>query len=480
MTRAIDFDTIIETFRKAENWLYTLITDPKGERYFQEKSMEVRMQEFVEQILRMQDFMDYCGNPEKMFPSVHVAGTSGKGSVVNLISGILSEAGLRVGYHVSPYLQVCTEKLMVGNRRIAPSDFTALVSDFREKYQGWKKSSDTYNALKYGESWVAITFLWMAKEKVDWAVIETGLGGRYDPTNVLPAKLAVITNVNYDHMEILGEELVSIAAHKAGIIKPEGVAITAETTLSVLEVLEQEAERKNARLYRIGKDFDYVVGAQNGENFLSVKGVYDNYLDLRVGMPGYFQYENAALAVAVVDVMRHEMGVEMSVSEVAQGLYRVRYPGRFELVNEKPVIILDGAHNQHKAEALKKSLEIEFPGKRCIIVLGTLSVKDFSGIVETLSPVAKRWIATQPRVFGKPSAPPDVLADVIHKVTPSLEILQAENVLDAITKAVETAGEDDVIVITGSLYMIGEARGKWFSPKEILLADEKLDRAMHY
>lgn len=473
MTNITDPETLIKNFRQAEKWLFTLITDPKGERYSQIKSMEVRVQEFTEQIERMQDFMDYCGNPERIAPSVHVAGTSGKGSVVNLLAGIISAAGLRVGYHTSPYLQVCTEKLVAGGRRIAPSEFIALVDLLKEKYAGWQQSGGKFSDLKYGEAWVALTFLWLAQQDIDWAVVETGLGGRYDPTNVVPAKLAVITNVNYDHMEVLGEELTDIAGHKAGIIKPNGTAVTGETKPEVLAVLKHEAEIKNARLYCVGEDYRYAVDERDGEKYLTVHGVYDSYYDLHLGMAGDFQYENAALAAAAVDVLRHEMGLQMSVAQVAEGVGRVNHPGRFEIVSEKPLVILDGAHNQHKASALETSLASQYPGKRFIIVLGTLSIKDFSGIVETLAPLAKLWIATQPRVFGKPSTPPDVLADKIHSITPDLEVVQEDNVTSAITRAEALAGEDDVIVITGSLYMVGEAREHWFSSKDILLADEE-------
>jgi len=473
MTKITDPDTLIQSFRQAEKWLFTLITDPKGERYFQEKSMDVRMQEFIEQIERMRDFMGYCDNPEAAMPSIHVAGTSGKGSVVNLLAGIMGAGGLKIGYHVSPYLQVCTEKLVTGGRRIAPSEFVALVELFKEKYGGWLESGTEFEALKYGEAWVALTFLHMAQAQVDWAVIETGLGGRYDPTNVVPASLAVITNVNYDHMEVLGEELIAIAAHKAGIIKPGGTAITGETNSEVLGVLKHEAEVKEARLYVVGEDFFYSIDEREGEKSLTVRGVYDTYENLHIGMSGEFQYENAALAVAAVDVLRHEFGLSLTADQLADGLGKVRYPGRFEVVSEEPLVLLDGAHNRHKASALEASLVSEYPDKRFIIVLGTLSIKDFSGIVETLAPVAKLWVATQPRVFGKPSTPPDVLAEKIRSITPDLEVIQEDNVINAIERALSLAGEKDAVVVSGSLYMLGEARERWFSSLEILLADEE-------
>ena len=202
MTQQQSIEELIQAFRQAEKWLFSLITDPTGERYFQEKSMEVRMTEFREQIERMGSFLELIGSPQNSFPSIHVAGTSGKGSVVQMLASILRANGLKTGYHVSPYLQVCLEKLIVDGKLIRPSEFAGLVAEFRAEFEAWTAHSERFDTIKYGEAWVALTYKWMAKQQVDWAVIETGLGGRFDPTNVLQPRLTVITNVNYDHVEV--------------------------------------------------------------------------------------------------------------------------------------------------------------------------------------------------------------------------------------------------------------------------------------
>lgn len=462
-----DPQALISSFRKAERWLYTLIQDPTGKRYFQEKSMDVRMAEFKEQIRRMQAFMDYCGNPEESFPSIHIAGTSGKGSVVSLIAGILNAAEIKVGYHVSPYLQVSNEKLIVGEKMIAPSQFVSLVEEFKETYQRWLAENGEFSFLKYGEAWVALTYLWMAQQQVDWAVIETGLGGRYDPTNVLPSTLAVVTNVHYDHVEVLGEELTQIAAHKAGIIKPDSLAITAETNPEALAVIEEEALQKGSQLFRLGKEFDYSVQETQDGTRLTVNGVYQTYPDLRIAMTGEFQYLNAALAVAGVDLLAGQGKLRISEEQVRQGV-QVQFPGRIEVVQDKPLVILDGAHNLHKATALTQSLQQSYPGKKWTVVLGTLSIKDFSGIIEVLAPITERWIATQPKVMGKPSTSPEALVEVIQRVTPDVEILKAEDVKEAIALALELAGEEDLVLVTGSLYMLGDARSVWYPVEDLL------------
>jgi len=457
----------IDAFRQAERWLYTLITDPKGERYFLEKSMDVRMQEFTEQIQRAHSFMDFWGNPQKHYPSIHIAGTSGKGSVVRLIAGILSETGLKVGYHVSPYLQVCNEKLIVDNQMISPSEFVALVEEFKATYQRWLATNEVHSNLKYGEAWVALTFHWMAMQQVDWAVIETGLGGRFDPTNIIPSDLAVITNVHYDHTEVLGEELSQIAWHKAGIIKPGGLAITAEKNPDALSVIEAEAVKQNTQLFRLGKEFDYQVKKKGREIVLKVEGVHQTYEDLRIGMRGGFQLVNAALAVASVDLLAGHGRLKINQEQMSKGV-GVTFPGRFEFVQENPVVILDGAHNQHKANALASSFAQTLPERKVTVVLGTLLMKDFSGIIKALAPITERWIATQPKVFGKPSTSPEALASAILAVSPGVEVFQADDVAAAINQAYELVGQEGIILVTGSLYMLGDARSIWYPVDQIL------------
>lgn len=468
-----EIERALAEFRQAEKWLFTLITDPKGERYFQEKSPEVRLAEFREQIERMQSFLDYCGNPEQSFPAIHVAGTSGKGSVVNFLAGILRAGGYRTGYHVSPYLQVCTEKLIVDDQMIRPSEFAGLVADFRHRYEGWLAANDQFSAIKYGEAWVALTFLWMARQNVEWGVIETGLGGRYDPTNVVPSKLAVITNVNFDHMEVLGETLPEIAAHKAGIIKPGGLAITAETNPEVLAIIRAEAEVKGAELFCVGKDFTYQRTDQAGG--FSVQGMYRNYSDLHLAMAGEFQVENAALAVAALDLLDGRGMLSLDPTAFQTGM-QVEVAGRFEIVQTEPVVVLDGAHNQHKASALAASLAAAFPGKRLTMVLGTLSIKDFRGIIHALAPVTGKWVATQPKVFGKPAAPAAALAEVIRSIAPGQPVLEVDQIPEAVRIAIKQASQNDVVVVTGSLYMLGEARGVWYPVEQILGSLERGER----
>ena len=249
--RVKDQESLLQDYNAQIQWLHSLITDKTGAHYLQENDKETRLRDFQESLARTTSLLTYAGKPQENFNSIHVAGTSGKGSVVSLISSILMGCGFRTGHHVSPFLQVSTEKIILDGKRIALEQFNQLVREFRVLYETWQNAGEMPRSLKYTEAWMALTFLSFSKSKVDWAVIETGMGGRYDPSNALPAKLAVITNVDYDHINELGPTLRDIASHKAGIIKENQVAITASQHADVLDVLENEARLQHAPLYRL-------------------------------------------------------------------------------------------------------------------------------------------------------------------------------------------------------------------------------------
>lgn len=469
-----EFVDILAHYNRARQWLFSLITDLTGSRYHQDKSKDLRLQEFHEQIERTEDFLGFTGNPEGQFNSIHIAGTSGKGSVVNMIAAILSAGGLKTGFHVSPYLQVCNEKLIVDGRMISPSEFVTLVKDFRETYKQWVKSGGKFSSLKYGEAWVALTYFWMAQMQIDWGVIETGLGGRYDPTNVLPAKMAVITNVDYDHVVTLGGVLKEIAKHKAGIIKPGGIAVTSERKPEVLSIIRKEGEEKQAKLYCLGEDFDFTVEKEDDRgSVISVQTSDRAYNEVRISMGGNFQPVNAALSIASVDILAEEYNLPITEKAVHDGLDGLVYPGRMEIVQEKPLVLLDGAHNRHKMQGLVDSLQALYPQKSILAIIGMISTKDFQGMVDALSPIVSQWIVTQPHVLGKPSIPPNEIVEYLENEMDQAEVNKFDQVQEALDFAFSQAGEDDIVMVTGSLYLVGEARERWFPTREILMGLEK-------
>jgi dihydrofolate synthase/folylpolyglutamate synthase len=467
-------DQILADFNNQIKWLYRLITDPTGSRYFENKDQQTRLREYQEQLLRITDFLKFVNNPQQRFSSVHVTGTSGKGSVAAMTAAILSQCQLRTGFHGSPYLQVVNEKLIIDGEMITPSEFNHLVNQFRQIYDVWAAAGGPFTGLLYTEAWTALVCLWLAQHKVDWAVIETSLGGRFDSTNVLPAKLAIITNVGYDHVESLGPELPDIAYHKAGIIKNNGLVITAATNKAALQVIEEEARQKNARLYRMGQDFDFTVQKMNSSGlWISVQTPFRYYHDVHIAMQGTFQVTNAALAITATDILAEENLVSVSEEAVRTALAQLSFPGRMEIIQSKPLVILDGAHNLHKMQALVTSLRIIYPEKRITAIVGMLMTKDTPALIKSLLPVVSRFVVTKPNVFGKPSLPPEALGDIIQDIAPTIKVHVVDNVKDSIDLALQKLDNDEVLLITGSLYLVGEARDYWL-PREQLLKNIEL------
>lgn len=455
--------TPIEDFRQQRQWLYTLVKDPEGKRFFIPKDRTQYQTEFEAQIERMNAFLEFAGNPHHRFKSVHVAGTSGKGSVTTMIASLLTACGQRTGDHISPYLQICNEKLRIDGQMIAPSQFADLVREFRRLYGHWT-AQDQW--LKYGEAWVSLTYLWFAQQQPDWAVIETGMGGRYDPTNVLDSALSIITNIDYDHTQSLGETLPEIAWHKAGIIKQGQRVLTAATQPEVLAVIEAEAVEKNAKL----RQLEYTLHADQSITVTTPNRLYE-----RIALPfaGQYQRQNAALAIAAVDWLAYDFGFPFTDEAIKRGFATLDYPGRFEVVQENPTVILDGAHNPHKIATLAQSVAAAYPNRKVTVLFGMIVNKDSSGALEALLPIADRFIITEPNVFGKPAQPATKVAEALRTLSdvegyPNLSISQTPQVQDGITHFLTTAQPDDILLITGSIYLIGEARERWYPQEEIL------------
>ncbi len=460
-------------YEQAHAWLLSLITDPKGERKRIRKTAKQRLADFEDQLARTADFLAFLGNPQTRFKSVHVAGTSGKGSVVAMTAALLRTCDLNVGHHISPYLQVCNEKLVADSRMISPSEFVETVADFRKAYEHWQARGGRFTSLRYGEAWVALTYFWLARREVDWAVIETGMGGRYDPTNVLPSNLAVITNVDYDHVESLGPKLADIARHKAGIIKEGSTVLTAARKPQVLQIIQKEAEKQKSQLYSLGRDFDYHIAQLDKDGALiSVQAFYHHYDDIHVGMRGVFQPENAALSIAAVDILAERFGFRFRAEDADSALKELVFPGRMEVMQERPLVMLDGAHNPAKMAALVDSLKALYPDRQLTAVVGILESKDARGMLESLSPHVSSWTVTRPHVLGKPSAAPEELRHIIQNLAPASNVQVAENVKEALDGALAQAGVEDFILVTGSLYLVGEARELWHPRSDILRALE--------
>jgi dihydrofolate synthase/folylpolyglutamate synthase len=457
-------ERILADLHAAEGWLHSLISGSP-----REQAPAARLRAQHEGLERLRAFLDFAGNPQDSFASIHVAGTSGKGSVTTLIAAILTQAGQRTGHHVSPYLQVSTEKLMLDGRRASAAEFVDLVRELRSLHERWLGLAGAGAGLSYSQAWMALAALWLARSRVDWAVVEAQVGGRYDPSNVLPASLAVITNVELDHVDVLGPGLRDIAWHKAGIIKARQTAVTGVTDPSALGVLRDEARARAARLHVLGEDFEFDLRGLTAQGTrFSVRTPRHAYEDLSVALPGKFQAVNAALAVTAVDLIAEQCGLSVTRDVLQAALQGARFPGRLEVVQHEPLVILDGAHNPHKMGALVETLQALHPGRRAIVVLGLLASKDAEAVLAALVPLAQRWIVTQPRVLGKPALAPAELAAAVRRAAPGADVETAERVDAGLERALQLAESESLVLVTGSLYMLGEARNRWVSPETLL------------
>jgi len=408
---------------------------------------------------RLQSFLARIANPHLRYPVVHVTGTSGKGSTSVAIAAILGAAGKKVGLYTSPYLQSATEKLQIGGRLIDPDEFADLVDELLALAADWGEGP-----LSYAEFWFALAALAFAKNQVDVAVIEVGAGGRLDATNLVRPAVSVITSIGLDHTETLGSTIAEIAWHKAGIIKPGAPVVTGVSDPEAFAAITAEARQTGSDVIQvlIGRDFEILEADVDCVRWQDARG-----RTFSTGMPGRFQAGNAALAVAAVERL-HD--VVVSDHAIRGGLRSARLPGRFEVVQREPLVVLDGAHNPEKIAALAAELPrlVRSQG-RLLAVVGSLAAKDHLAIIGAIASQIDALVLTSPRVLAKPSAgAADLARDARLSGFEGL-IEAAPNPKMALDLAFDLALPDDVILVTGSLYLIGNLRGRWFPDDEVVL-----------
>jgi len=453
------------------SWLRSLITDPQGTYYFILKSQTEYLKDYLKQIARTEAFLELAGSPQIKYPVIHIAGTSGKGSVTTMIGAILRQAGLCTGVHTSPYLQICNEKLVVNDAMISPSGFVDLIEEFRQIHSSfYQKAGET---LRYQEAWACLVYMYFAKKQVDWAVVETALGGRYDPTNVVPSKLAIITNIALEHTPQLGTSLAEIAKHKAGIIKRGQPVITSETSARIVDIFVKETMKNDSKLYKLDRDFSFKISKSDHTGLnLDIRTPFKMYDKVHIAQMGTFNAINAAVAVKAAEVLAKKYGVPISEDHIRTALGGWRLPGRMETMQQQPQVILDSAHNPQKMRALVGTIKAIFPQRPITLITGMLAFKDVDAILKEMLPIAKRVIATQTDVLGKPSLPTSDLANAINRQNPSLEVIKCASVESGIEAALSKTKPDELVLITGSMYLIGEAREHWFPSDKMLMEIE--------
>ena len=423
------------SYPQALRYLNALVNYEKNTHYRYRKTFKLK---------RIQNFLFLIGNPQDSLAVVHVAGSKGKGSTCAFIAYILREAGFSVGLYTSPHLSDFRERIRIltpflGKRSKSPRDFEGMISkDTLSSLVGELKPaidkhnrSSKYGPLSFFEVYTAIAFLYFKRSQVDFVVLETGIGGLLDATNTAHSLVQVITQVSYEHTQKLGTTLAEIASQKAGIIKNSGaIVISAPQQKEALKVIQRRCRKMKARILLVGKDIKYPK--------------------LKMNLIGRHQLTNATAAIGAIEALGN-YGIEISTKAIRRGIKNTRWPGRCEVIKKEPLIVLDGAQNLASARVLKSAIKDNFRYKKIILVLGISQDKDIPGICRTLDTLADEIILTRaqtPRAVN-----PEKLSAYFKR-----RVYLTQSVKEAKLLSATLAHKEDLILVTGSLFVVGEFR----------------------
>ncbi|HMK52779.1 MAG TPA: folylpolyglutamate synthase/dihydrofolate synthase family protein [Thermodesulfobacteriota bacterium] len=394
------------------------------------------------------------GNPHKEIQAIHIGGTNGKGSTAAMMSSILQREGYRVGLYTSPHLVRFTERIKVNGKEIEGEEVAALTGWMRNVVE----AAGITPPFTFFDFTTAMAFHYFKEKLVDLAILEVGLGGRLDSTNVVDPLISIITNIAKDHEEYLGKSILKIAQEKAGIIKKGKPLITAATQPSVLGLFSKACREMGSPYSRVGKQFRY-LRAEDGS--FDYEGLNRKLWGIHLNLKGFHQIINATTALGAMEVLE-ESGYRVSTEAMIDGLREVDWPGRLEVVSSSPKVILDGAHNPAGAFVLKEFLEKEFQYERLILLIGIMKDKDIRSMLHLLAPLADHIILTRPHTDR--ATPPSLLKRALGQNGKKAEI--AEDLKEAIERGLSLTRKEDLLCITGSLYTVGEARAFLYPKRE--------------
>jgi dihydrofolate synthase / folylpolyglutamate synthase len=436
-----------------------------------------------DELERVRLLLRLLGRPQNNFNSIVIAGTKGKGSVAAMLDSILREAGRRTGFYSSPHLHTFRERIRVGGEMISPADMARLVEKIQPIVEHIKALGDPTLVPTTYELATALAFLYFQENDIEIAVLEVGLGGRFDAVNVVEPLVSVITSISMDHMQVLGDSLTAIAGEKAGIIKPHGKVISAPQQEEAMKVINSVAEDRRAELMIVGREIyvgtghlPEVLADEQGVpiyqvftiGFESERGTPGGKMRVRLPLLGSHQQINAAVAMATTRVLQ-EAGIDVNRSAVLEGLAKVHWPGRLEVLRRDPVIIADGAHNVESMAALGQAMNDLFPKRPVIAVIGLSRDKDVHGIMREIrswsdglsGPKVDRLIVT--RSNHPRAAEPNEVAQQAMALGMTVEL--RKNTHDALARAQSVANSyakdenfEPVVLVTGSLFVVAEAR----------------------
>lgn len=424
---------------------------------------------------RMRQFLEILGQPHQHYPIIHVAGTKGKGSISAMCASALHAAGYRVGLYTSPHLQDYAERIQLDGQPIPHADLMALVDEIRPHLAGMPN-------LTTFEITTALALLYFARQGASAVVLEVGLGGRLDATNVVVPNVSVIASISYDHTNILGNTLAEIAGEKAGIIKPGVPVVVSPQKEEARQVIERIAAERGSDLTQVGRDYLFSQvshSLEGGQELLiwpaSQQALVDTYMDsggsqgqeptrLNIPLLGYHQVENAATAYAALQVAR-EHGIPLDEAAIIKGFSEVSWPGRFEVLQRNPPIVIDSAHNRDSALKLRLALDDYFPGWPVVLVFGASEDKDIAGMFAELMPRIRQVVAT--RSFHPRAIEPQELIKLAHQFGRPAKL--TETVEEALEEAIRLAGNEAMILAAGSIFIAAATRECWYKKKQELM-----------
>jgi len=442
---------IEKAYQDALNYLYTFVD------YSLTRAFRYSPDKF--DLGRMRELMAILDNPQEEYPCIHIAGTKGKGSVSALCASALRAGGHRVGLYTSPHLEDYAERIQVDGAPIAHAELVSLVNEL-------KPILDQIPNVTTFEITTALAFLHFARQHVTAAVIEVGLGGRLDATNIITPRVAVITSLSYDHTAILGDTLAEIAGEKGGIIKPGAPVVLSPQQDEARQVIERIAKERSSPLTEVGRDilFQRVSQSVEAGQTLRVWPAPVNSgseetppLLLTIPLLGHHQVENAATAYAALRAARAN-GITVSDADIQSGFAQVYWPARFEILQREPPLVIDSAHNPDSALKLRLTLDEIFPDRPVVLVFGASEDKDIGGMFAELLPRVRQLIVTQS--FHPRASDPAHLQELAQGY--GREVILVPKVEDALDEALRLAGKSALVLVTGSIFIAAAVRETWF------------------
>ncbi len=447
------------TYPQVKDYLYSFVNYENLCRYSYENSFNLE---------RFKNFLKTIGNPQVNLKVIHVAGSKGKGSVCVFMANILKQAGFKVGLYTSPHLNDFRERIRILDKHskaksvdrefegmISKKEICDLVSRLKPCIDRFNKNSK-YDALTFFEVYTAIAFVYFQDKRVDFVVLETGLGGRLDATNVCNSLVSIITPISLEHTYLLGKKLKEIAFEKASIIKKQNkkisqrkaIALTAKQNRAVMETVENIAKRNSVTLIKEGRDFRFNLTQKGHFNY---RGATYNLRNLHINLLGRHQIANASLAIASIEALRYH-NIKVDGQDVRSGLKNCIWPARFQIVSNNPTVIIDGAQNSASVRALGRTLKDNFPNRRTWVIFGIAKDKELKDTCRELEKITKKIVLT--KSVNPRASEPEELA----KYFKAKPIMTTNNLKKALRLTKSLCGKNDLILVTGSLYLCGEVR----------------------